>query len=80
MPASHIAQGKHLLLDLYGADHLSDIEFIDTQLCEAARICGATILRSHFHSFDGGMASQVWLFWLSLISVFIPGPKFSTPL
>ena len=54
MPASHIAQGKHLLLDLYGADHLSDIEFIDTQLCEAARICGATILGSHFHSFDGG--------------------------
>jgi len=55
--------GTHLLLDLWGAKHLSDPVLIDAALREAAEAAGATILHSHFHHFspNGGVSGVVVL-------------------
>ena len=55
--------GTHLLIDLWGADHLDDPALIDRVLCEAAIRAGATILHSHFHHFtpNGGVSGVVVL-------------------
>lgn len=47
----HDAQGKHVLIDLYEASHLTDIDYIASALREAAALCGATVLDVHLHSF-----------------------------
>lgn len=51
MSAHGFAQGKHLLIDLYGAKHLTDLGFIQKQLSNAALLCGATLLDTRFHEF-----------------------------
>ena len=43
--------GKHLILDLYQANHLSDKSVIEQALMEAAEACNAKVLQKHFHSF-----------------------------
>ncbi|MFQ3196700.1 MAG: S-adenosylmethionine decarboxylase [Paraglaciecola sp.] len=43
--------GKHLLLDLYQATHLSDKHVIEQALLEAADACNAKVLQKNFHSF-----------------------------
>jgi S-adenosylmethionine decarboxylase len=43
--------GKHLLLDLYQASHLSDKSVIEQALLEAADACNAKVLQQNFHSF-----------------------------
>ncbi|MFT6898787.1 MAG: S-adenosylmethionine decarboxylase [Paraglaciecola sp.] len=43
--------GKHLLLDLYQATHLSDMGVIEQALLEAADVCNAKVLQKNFHSF-----------------------------
>jgi len=43
--------GKHLLLDLYQATHLCDIEIIEKALLAAAEACNATVLQSKLHCF-----------------------------
>jgi len=43
--------GKHLLVDLYQANHLSDKRVIEKALLEAADACHAKVLQKHFHSF-----------------------------
>jgi S-adenosylmethionine decarboxylase len=43
--------GKHLLLDLYQATHLSDKRVIEQALLEAADACNAKVLQKNFHSF-----------------------------
>jgi S-adenosylmethionine decarboxylase len=43
--------GKHLILDLYQAIHLSDKSVIEQALIEAAEACNAKILQKNFHSF-----------------------------
>jgi S-adenosylmethionine decarboxylase len=43
--------GKHLLLDLYQAIHLSDKSVIEKALLEAAKACDANVLQKNFHSF-----------------------------
>jgi len=43
--------GKHLLLDLYQANHLSDKLVIEKALLGAADACHAKVLQKHFHSF-----------------------------
>lgn len=55
--------GTHLLVDLWGANNLSDPELIDRALCAAAVRAGATILHSHFHHFtpNGGVSGVVVL-------------------
>jgi S-adenosylmethionine decarboxylase len=55
--------GTHLLVDLWGAQNLSDPELIDNALRQAALSAGATILHSHFHHFspNGGVSGVVVL-------------------
>lgn len=55
--------GTHLLLDLWGAENLSDPDLIDHALRDAAVRAGATILHSHFHHFtpNGGVSGVVVL-------------------
>jgi len=49
--------GKHLLLDLDGADvaGLLDASGIEALLREAALLAGATVIHGHFHHFGTGM-------------------------
>jgi S-adenosylmethionine decarboxylase len=55
--------GTHLLVDLWGARHLTDPARIDAALREAAEAAKATILHSHFHHFgpDGGVSGVLVL-------------------
>ena len=55
--------GAHLLIDLWGAKHLTDPTYIDRALCDAARAARATILHTHFHHFgpDGGVSGVIVL-------------------
>jgi S-adenosylmethionine decarboxylase len=55
--------GMHLLVDLWGANNLTDPATIDDALREAAEAAGATILHSHFHHFgpDGGVSGVLVL-------------------
>ncbi len=55
--------GTHLLVDMWGASHLDEPDFIDATLREAALVAGATILHSHFHHFtpSGGVSGVVVL-------------------
>lgn len=55
--------GTHLLLDLWGAQNLTDPAMIDTALRAAAEAAGATILHGHFHHFspNGGVSGVLVL-------------------
>ena len=55
--------GKHLLLDLYQASHLSDKRVIEKALLEAAHVCNAKVLHKNFHSFgeEQGITGMVLL-------------------
>ena len=55
--------GTHLLLDLWGANNLTDPARIDRALRDSAEAAGATILHSHFHHFgpDGGVSGVLVL-------------------
>jgi S-adenosylmethionine decarboxylase len=46
--------GTHLLVDLWGAENLTDCDSVRAVLVEAAREAGATILGDHFHHFGEG--------------------------
>jgi S-adenosylmethionine decarboxylase len=46
--------GKHVLLDFFGAKHLTDVVYIENALRKAARACNATILEITLHSFGEG--------------------------
>jgi len=46
--------GKHLLLDLYQAIHLTDKNVIEQALLQAADACNAKVLQKNFHSFGVG--------------------------
>ncbi len=62
--------GGHLLLDLWGAQGLTDPTTVEAALCEAARACNATILHSHLHQFgEGGGVTGVVLLAESHISI-----------
>ena len=55
--------GTHLLLDLWGAQNLTDPALIDSALRAAAEAAGATILHGHFHHFspNGGVSGVLVL-------------------
>lgn len=55
--------GTHLLVDLWGATNLCDVEFIATALKQAAVDAGATILHAHMHHFtpNGGVSGVIVL-------------------
>jgi S-adenosylmethionine decarboxylase len=44
--------GTHLIVDLWQASHLDDVDVVDGALREAATAAGATLLRLDLHSFD----------------------------
>ncbi len=50
--------GSHVLVDFWGAAHLSAPEIIEAALREAAEACGATVLHVHVHEFssNGGVS------------------------
>lgn len=57
------APGIHLLLDFWGAQNLSDPNFIKEALMTAAGHCSATVLGCHIHSFgeNSGVTGVVML-------------------
>ena len=50
--------GSHLLLDLYGAKHLDDLERMEQAMRDCVEECGATLLHIHLHHFSpsGGIS------------------------
>lgn len=50
--------GTHLLLDLWGAQNLDDLNLIDRAFREAIDVCNATLLHIHLHRFEpsGGIS------------------------
>ena len=56
VPKVYSARGVHVLADLQGADpiKLADSSFLQEQASIAARLAGATILRSDVHAFGPG--------------------------
>jgi S-adenosylmethionine decarboxylase len=50
--------GTHLIIELYGAEHLADIGHIDWALRAAVDAAGATLLHIHLHHFEpnGGVS------------------------
>jgi S-adenosylmethionine decarboxylase len=50
--------GAHLIIDLYGADKLDDIEHIEATLRDCVAAAGATLLHIHLHHFEpnGGVS------------------------
>lgn len=55
--------GTHLLIDVRGASRLDEADHIDRALRAGAVAAGATILHSHFHTFEpnGGVSGVVVL-------------------
>ncbi len=50
--------GSHLLVDLWGARRLDDLDLMETALREAVAACQATLLHIHLHRFgsSGGIS------------------------
>ena len=50
--------GVHLLVDLYGASRLDDLDLIESTLVRCVDIAGATLLHLHLHPFEpnGGVS------------------------
>jgi len=62
--------GTHLLIDLWGAEHLNDQLYIEQALVECTKICHAQLLHIHLHLFtDTGGISGVAVLAESHISV-----------
>lgn len=65
-----IFAGNHLLVDLWGAKHLTDQDLIERVLHAAADACSATLLHIHLHQFtSSGGVSGVAVLAESHISV-----------
>lgn len=62
--------GDHLLVDLWGASGLDDMEIMERALRQAVSACGAALLHIHLHRFsDSGGISGVAVLAESHISV-----------
>jgi S-adenosylmethionine decarboxylase len=50
--------GAHLIIDLYDADRLDEIEWIEETLRKCVEVAGATLLHIHLHAFEpnGGIS------------------------
>ena len=46
--------GAHILADLWGAECLDDIDYMEDALRKAVEACGATLLHIHLHHFGYG--------------------------
>ena len=62
--------GRHLLVDLWDAEHLTDCAHIEAALRKAAEAADATVLRADLHQFsDSGGVSGVLILAESHISI-----------
>ncbi|MEP4379557.1 MAG: adenosylmethionine decarboxylase [Alphaproteobacteria bacterium] len=62
--------GRHLLVDLWGAEHLTDIDYIEHALRKAADAAAAAVLDVRLHQFsDSGGVSGVAILAESHISI-----------
>ena len=62
--------GRHLLVDLWDAEHLCDIDYIEAALRRAAEAAGATVLDVKLHQFSSsGGVSGVAILAESHISI-----------
>lgn len=62
--------GWHLLLDMYGARHLTDATTLEAVLRRAAEAAGAQVISAHMHGFPGrGGVTGVVLLAESHISI-----------
>jgi S-adenosylmethionine decarboxylase len=54
---------KHIILDVWGAQHLTDAAHIEHAMREAAAVCGATVLQVMLHQFgeEGGITGVAML-------------------
>jgi S-adenosylmethionine decarboxylase len=43
--------GSHIILDLWGAHHLDDLELMEQAMREVVEVAGATLLHIHLHHF-----------------------------
>jgi S-adenosylmethionine decarboxylase len=50
--------GTHIIVDLWGARQLDDLELMEATLRKAVDVCGATLLHIHLHHFtpNGGIS------------------------
>ena len=55
--------GVHLLIDLWGATRLDELDTVEAALRESARVAGATVLHCHLHHFqpNGGISGVLVL-------------------
>lgn len=44
--------GTHIIAEFFGCDHLNDLAIVRKGLLDAAHVCGATVLGTHFHTFE----------------------------
>ncbi len=61
--------GTHLIIDLYGAERLDDLPFIETVLRDCVDKAKATLLHIHLHPFEPNGVSGVAVLAESHISV-----------
>jgi S-adenosylmethionine decarboxylase len=61
--------GVHLIIDLHGAQHLNDIDHIETALRRCVEAAGATLLHIHLHHFQPNGVSGVAVLAESHISI-----------
>src|SRR5262245_36856448 len=61
--------GAHLIIDLYGATRLDDIEHIETTLRRCVEAASATLLHIHLHRFEPNGVSGVAVLAESHISI-----------
>ena len=76
MPPDHFIQrdgiefaGTHVLIDLWDASQLDDLEHMERVLRKAIQVCGATLLHIHLHHFTPNGISGVAVLAESHISV-----------
>ncbi len=61
--------GSHLIIDLWGAKYLDDIEHMENAMRRCVEVCGATLLHIHVHHFAPDGVSGVAVLAESHISV-----------
>ena len=61
--------GSHLIIDIWGAEGLDDIDRIESTLHEAIEEAGATLLHMHLHPFEPNGVSGVAVLAESHISI-----------
>jgi S-adenosylmethionine decarboxylase len=51
-PVPHV--GQHLLIDLWGAKNLDDLDVVQTTILESTHACGANLIVLKLHQFEVG--------------------------